>query len=259
MDEFLRLIDIIAKLRSENGCPWDKEQTKDSLKPYLIEEAHEVLEAIDESNPKKLREELGDLLFQIIFHSQIAAESGDFTIFDVIKGISDKIISRHPHVFSNAKFESPEEVRKQWHERKTEEGRFKDSILSGVPKSLPSLLRSQRLQSRASKVGFDWEKTEDMLYKVDEELSELKAAIKTGSKEEIEEELGDVLFVLVNVSRFTGLNAEEALKKTINKFINRFGYIEQKAKDTGQNLSDMTIKEMDSLWDEAKSQNKESR
>lgn len=258
MDEFQKLIDIMAKLRSENGCPWDKEQTKDSLKPYLIEESHEVLEAIDDDNPAKLKEELGDLLFQIIFHSRIAAESGDFTIFDVINGISEKIISRHPHVFSNAKFESPEEVSKQWHERKIEEGKFRDSILTGVPKSLPSLLRSQRLQSRASKVGFDWEKTEDVLYKVDEELSELKAAIKTGSKKEIEEELGDLLFVLVNVSRFTGLNAEETLKKTINKFINRFIYIEQKAKDLGQNLSEMTIREMDSLWEEAKSQIKES-
>lgn len=259
MDEFRRLIDIMANLRSENGCPWDKEQTKDSLKSYLIEESHEVSEAIDEDDPEKLKEELGDLLFQIIFHCRIAAEKGDFTIHDVIKGISDKIISRHPHVFGNAKFETPEEVRKQWHERKTEEGKFKESILDGIPKSLPSLLRSQRLQSRASKVGFDWEKTEDVLDKVEEELSELKTAIRNNSKKEIEEELGDVLFVLVNVSRFTGINAEEALKKTINKFQGRFRYIEKKAKEAGQNLSEMTLKEMDKLWEEAKSLNRESK
>lgn len=253
MDELKRLIEIMANLRSENGCPWDKEQTKDTLKPYMIEETYEVLEAIDENNPQKLKEELGDLLFQIVFHCRIAAEKGDFTIHDVIKGISDKIISRHPHVFANAKFESPEEVRRQWHERKTEEGKFRESILDGVPKSLPSLLRSQRLQSRASKVGFDWKKAEDVLDKVSEEMSELRASITKGSKNEIEEELGDVLFVLVNLSRFMGMNAEEALKKTINKFTERFRYIEQKAKEAGQNLSEMTLEEMDKLWEEAKS------
>lgn len=252
MEELRKLIDIMAKLRAENGCPWDKKQTRDSLKPYLIEETYEVLEAIDESNPEKLKEELGDLMFQIIFHTQIATENGEFTIEDVFKGISDKIINRHPHVFSNAKFESPDEVSRQWHERKAEEGKFKESVLDGVPKTLPALLRSQRLQSRAAKVGFDWEKIEDVLDKVDEELSELKTAIKIGTKKDIEEELGDVLFVLVNVSRFAGLNAEEALKKTINKFINRFRYIEQKAKELGQNISDMTLKEMDKLWEEIK-------
>lgn len=252
MDELKKLIDIMARLRGENGCPWDKKQTRDTLKPYLIEETYEVLEAIDESNPERLKEELGDLMFQIIFHAQIATENGEFTIEDVLKGISDKIINRHPHVFSNAKFESPDEVSRQWHERKAEEGKFKESVLDGVPKTIPALLRSQRLQSRAAKVGFDWEKIEDVLDKVDEELSELKTAIKIGTKKDIEEELGDVLFVLVNVSRFAGVNAEEALKKTINKFINRFRYIEQKAKELGQNISDMTLKEMDKLWEEIK-------
>ncbi len=252
MDEFKKLIEIMERLRAENGCPWDKIQTKESLKPYIIEEAHEVLEAIDENNPLKIKEELGDLLFQIIFQAQIASEKKDFTIDEVIKSIAEKIISRHPHVFSNARFESPEEVSRQWHERKFEEGKFKESILDGVPKTLPALLRSQRLQSRASKVGFDWEKIEDVLDKVDEELSELKTAIKIGKKKDIEEELGDILFVLVNVSRFAGVNAEEALKKTINKFINRFRYIEQKAKELGQNISDMTLEEMDRLWEEIK-------
>ncbi len=253
MDSLQRLIDIMARLRSANGCPWDKEQTKESLKPYLIEEAYEVLEAIDENDPEKLKEELGDLLFQIIFHCQLASEINHFTIDDVIQRIADKIIGRHPHVFGDARFESPEEVRRQWHERKKEEGKFRESILDGVPKNLPALLRSQRLQSRVSKVGFDWEKTEDVLDKVDEELSELKAAVSTGSKKDIEEELGDVLFVLVNVSRFTGINAEEALKKTNNKFIKRFRYIEKSAQEAGRNLPEMTLEEMDRLWDDAKS------
>lgn len=253
MDSLQRLIDIMARLRSANGCPWDKEQTKESLKPYLIEEAYEVLEAIDENDPEKLKEELGDLLFQIIFHCQLTSEINHFTIDDVIQRIADKIIGRHPHVFGDARFESPEEVKRQWHERKKEEGKFRESILDGVPKNLPALLRSQRLQSRVSKVGFDWEKTEDVLDKVDEELSELKAAVSTGSKKDIEEELGDILFVLVNVSRFTGISAEEALKKTNNKYIKRFRYIEKSAKEAGRNLSEMTLEEMDRLWDDAKS------
>lgn len=253
MDEFQKLIDIMAKLRSEDGCPWDKEQTKESLKPYLIEETHEVLEAIDEDNPAKFKEELGDLLFQIVFHCQLASEKGDFSISEVIQGISEKITGRHPHVFGNTRFESAEEVKRRWHERKIEEGKFRESLLDGVPKSLPSLLRSQRLQSRASRSGLDWEKIDEVLKKVDEELAELRDAVSRGMKKEIEDELGDVIFVLVNVSRFAGINAEEALKKTTNKFIGRFRYIEKKAAEAGQNLSEMTLEEMDSLWDEAKS------
>lgn len=253
MDELHKLTDIMARLRSKNGCPWDKEQTNQSLKPYLIEEAYEVIEAIDENDPEKLKEELGDLLFQIIFHCQLASEKNYFTIDDVIQRISDKIIGRHPHVFGDARFESPEEVRRQWHERKKEEGKFKESILDGVPKNLPALLRSQRLQSRASKVGFDWQKIEDVFDKVDEELVELRSAVSNGSKKDIEEELGDVLFVLVNISRFAGINAEEALKKTIRKFINRFKYIEKKIQELGKNLSEMTLEEMDKLWEDAKS------
>lgn len=252
MDELQRLIDIMAKLRSQDGCPWDKEQTNESLKPYLIEEAYEVLEAIDDNNPSKLKEELGDLLFQIIFHCQLASERDDFTIKDVILCITNKIVSRHPHVFSDAVYSSPEEVRKQWHERKAEEGKFKESILTGIPVKLPALLRSQRLQSRVSKVGFDWQKIEDVLDKVVEELSELRTAVSNGSKKDIEEELGDVLFVLVNVARFAGINAEEALKRTIKKFISRFTYIEKEAQSSGKKLSAMTLQEMDKLWEDAK-------
>lgn len=252
MDELQKLIEIMAKLRSDDGCPWDKEQTHETLKPYLIEEAHEVIEAIDDGSPEKLKEELGDLLFQIVFQCQLASEKGFFSMSEVIEGITAKIKSRHPHVFGNMKFKSSEEVKKQWHERKKEEGKFKESILDGIPKSLPALLMAQRLQSRASKVGFDWEKIQDVLEKVDEELSELKEAIRQNSKKNIQEELGDILFVLVNVSRFAGINAEEALKKTNDKFISRFNHIEKQAADLGKDLCEMSVKEMNLLWEEAK-------
>ena len=239
-------------LRSEDGCPWDKEQTRESLKPFLVEETYEVMEAVDEGDPEKIKEELGDLLFQIIFHCQIAKENGEFNINDVIKTISDKMIKRHPHVFGKEKFETAEDVIKQWEERKKEEGKFKESILEGIPKGLPSLLRAQRLQARAAKVGFDWQKVEDVFEKLDEELSEFRDALSNKKQQEIEDELGDIFFVLVNISRFVGINPEDALRKTISKFISRFRYIEMKAADAGKSLSDMTLEEMDALWDEAK-------
>lgn len=252
MDEFTKLVDIVARLRSPEGCPWDREQTKVSLKPYLVEEVYEVIEAIDDNHSEKLKEELGDLLFQIIFQSQIASEMGDFTIKDVINSISEKIIKRHPHVFSNAKYDSVEEVTKQWFKRKNEEGRFNESLLNGVPKTLPALQRAQRLQSRAAIVGFDWNKTEDVMKKVEEEFAELKTAIHNHSQKEIEEEIGDLLFALVNLCRFLSVNGEDALRKSINKFIQRFNYIEIKAKEMGKSLSDMTVEEMDKLWESKK-------
>ncbi len=254
MNNFQKLLDIMSALRSENGCPWDKEQTRESLKPFLIEETYEVLEALDEDDPEKIKEELGDLLFQIVFHCQMAKERGEFDIDDVIKKISDKMIARHPHVFGEEKFETSEEVVKQWEERKREEGKLRESILEGIPKELPSLLRAQRLQARAARVGFDWKRVEDVMEKLDEELKEFGAALKSKSQKEIEDELGDVFFVLVNVSRFVGVNPEDALRKTISKFISRFRYIEMKAADAGKRLSDMTLEEMDALWDEAKKQ-----
>lgn len=254
MNNFQKLLDIMSALRSENGCPWDKEQTRESLKPFLIEETYEVLEALDEDDPEKIKEELGDLLFQIVFHCQMARERGEFDIDDVIKKISDKMIARHPHVFGEEKFETSEEVLRQWEERKREEGKLRESILEGIPKELPSLLRAQRLQARAAKVGFDWNRVEDVMEKLDEELKEFGAALKSKSQKEIEDELGDVFFVLVNVSRFVGVNPEDALRKTISKFISRFRYIEMKAADAGKSLSDMTLEEMDALWDEAKKQ-----
>jgi tetrapyrrole methylase family protein / MazG family protein len=252
MDKFQKLVDIMAKLRSENGCAWDKVQTHETLKPYLIEEAYEVIEAIDEKDPSKLKEELGDLLIQVVFHAQVARDAGQFDINDVIERICAKMISRHPHVFGDAKFDTPEAVVRQWHERKKEEGKLRDSALEGVPRELPGLLRAHRLQSRAAKVGFDWEKTEDIFDKLEEELNEFREAFGKKSVNEIEEELGDLFFVLVNISRSVGVNAEEALRKTISKFISRFRYIEMKAAEEGRRLEDMSLEEMDSIWDEAK-------
>ena len=246
------LITIMSALRGENGCPWDKEQTRESLKPFIVEEAYEVLEAIDEKKPEAIREELGDLLFQIVFQCQIAKELGEFDMPDIIKKIGEKMIARHPHVFGNAEYKTSEEVLVHWEAQKKREGKQRESVLDGVPKTLPSLLRAHRIQDRASRVGFDWDKVEDVLLKLEEELEEFRLALKAKRQEEIEDELGDIFFVLVNISRFVGINPEDALRKTISKFISRFRYIEMAASEQGKNLSDMTLAEMDALWDEAK-------
>lgn len=247
-----KLIDIMSALRGEKGCPWDKEQTRESLKPFIVEEAYEVLEAIDENNTVAIKEELGDLLFQIVFQCQIAKERGEFDMSGVIEGIGKKMIARHPHVFGDADYKTSEEVLVHWEAQKKREGKQRDSILDGVPKTLPSLLRAHRVQDRASRVGFDWEKVEDVLPKLDEELTEFREALKRKKPDEIEDELGDIFFVLVNISRFVGINPEDALRKTISKFISRFRYIEMSAADAGKTLSDMTLAEMDALWEEAK-------
>ncbi len=247
-----KLIEIMAALRSEKGCPWDKEQTPESLKPFIVEEAYEVLEAIDEKNPEAVKEELGDLLFQIIFQSQIAKERGEFDMSDVIDKIATKMIGRHPHVFGDADYKTSAEVLVHWEAQKKREGKHRDSILDGVPSTLPSLLRAHRLQDRASRVGFDWDAVDDVLKKLDEEVDEFRAAFARREKDEIEDELGDIFFVLVNISRFVKVNPEDALRKTISKFISRFRYIEMAAADAGRNLSDMSLAEMDALWEEAK-------
>ncbi len=251
-DAFEKLVDIMAALRAEKGCPWDKEQTRESLKPFLVEETYEVLEALDEGDPGKIKEELGDLLFQIVFHCQIAKERGEFDVYDVIAKISKKMRGRHPHVFGEARYETAEEVLKQWEERKKEEGKGRESILEGIPRELPSLLRAHRIQARAARVGFDWTQVEDVLKKLDEELGEFREALQKKEQKSIEDELGDLFFVLVNISRFVGVNPDDALRKTISKFISRFRYIEMKAADSGRRLSEMTLEEMDELWDEAK-------
>ncbi len=242
----------MSALRGKKGCPWDKEQTADSLKPFIVEEAYEVLEAIDENNPDAVKEELGDLLFQIVFQCQIAKENGQFEMSDVIEKISAKMIARHPHVFGDADYKTPEEVLVHWEAQKKREGKQRESLLDGVPKTLPSLLRAHRVQDRASRVGFDWERVEDVLKKLEEELDEFRYALKKKNQREIEDELGDIFFVLVNISRFVGINPEDALRKTISKFISRFRYIEMSAADRGISLSEMTLQEMDALWEEAK-------
>lgn len=252
MEEFSKLIEIMNRLRAEDGCPWDREQTRETLKPYLIEETYEVIEAIEEGNPEAIKEELGDLLFQIIFHCRIASERNEFGISDVIAKIIEKMVGRHPHVFGGAEYKTSAEVLKQWEERKKEEGKNRDSILEGIPKEMPSLLKAHRIQSRASKAGFDWNHIDGALEKMEEELHEFRNALKTKNKHEIEDEMGDVFFCLVNLSRFTGVNPEDALRKTIAKFIKRFKHIEKKAAELGKTVSDMTIEEMDAFWDEAK-------
>jgi tetrapyrrole methylase family protein/MazG family protein len=250
--DFQELLKIMEALRSEKGCPWDKEQTRESLKPFILEEAYELIEAIDENDPEKIKEELGDLLFQIVFQCQIAKEKNQFQISGVIEKIIKKMIARHPHVFGKADYKTTDEVLVHWEKQKKLEGKSRESILEGIPVALPSLLRAHRLQDRAARVGFDWEKVEDVLKKLDEELKEFKEALETKSQDEIENELGDIFFMLVNISRFIGINPEDALRKTISKFISRFRYIEMSAAEHGKKLSDMTLKEMDRLWDEAK-------
>jgi tetrapyrrole methylase family protein/MazG family protein len=252
VDKFNTLIEIMAQLRGPGGCPWDKKQTRESLKPFLVEETYEVLEAIEESDSDMIKEELGDLLFQIVFHCQVAKELGQFDIFDVIDSISEKMITRHPHVFGDASLETETEVLVHWEKQKKREGKNKKSIIDGIPRTLPSLLRAHRLQDRVSRVGFDWVSSEEVIEKLEEEISEFKNAVAEGKKEEIEDELGDILFSLVNISRFIRVNPEDSLRKTIDKFITRFHYIEQKASEKGKTLAEMTLSEMDALWEEAK-------
>lgn len=247
-----KLTEIMITLRGERGCPWDREQTRDSLKPFLIEETYEVLEAIDEGNPETIREELGDLLFQIIFHAEIGRENGEFDISDVINGIINKMLARHPHVFADKHYSSSQEVLEKWEEHKRKEGKLRESILDGIPESMPALLRAHRLQDRASRVGFDWDRVDDVLEKLDEEIGEFKKALKEKKEEEIEDELGDIFFALVNISRFIGINPENALRKTISKFIKRFRHIEITAAEERRSLSDMSLEEMDALWESAK-------
>lgn len=250
--EFVQLVKIMERLRSDNGCPWDKVQTKKTIIPFIIEEAYEVIESLNNQDTEGTKEELGDLLFQIIFHAQIAKERGEFDIYDVIKTIGEKMISRHPHVFGNLKYETPEEVLKQWNERKFEEGKFTQSILNGIPIALPSLLKALKVQKRVARVGFDWDNPIDVITKLEEEVKELKEAILSGNVQDIEGEIGDCLFTVVNISRFLKVNPEEALRATVARFSSRFRYIEQKTRESGRDLKDMTLSEMNSLWEEAK-------
>ena len=247
--KFEELVDIVKQLRKE--CPWDREQTNDSIKAATIEEAYEVVESIDNKNYAELRNELGDLLFHIVFHSVMAEEINKFKLAEVIDSIKEKLIRRHPHVFGEVVVDGAEQVKKNWETIKLEEGR--DSVLEGVPENLPSLQRAHRLQEKAAKVGFDWEKKEDVWKKVIEEIEEMHQSEKEESKEELENEIGDVFFALVNYARFLNINPEFALRKTNKKFVRRFNYVENKILETGRKISESNLQEMDKFWEESKS------
>jgi tetrapyrrole methylase family protein/MazG family protein len=247
------LLEIMDQLRGENGCPWDKEQTHQSLKPYLIEEAYEVLEAIEKNAHAEMCEELGDLLFQIIFHAQVAKETAKFNFSDIIQRIAEKMIRRHPHVFGDTEVKNSRDVLVNWEKIKQKEKEHNaHSVLEGVPRHLPSLMMAHRLQTKVARVGFDWPHISQALDKVREEFAEFEAAVKEEKREKMEEELGDILFSLVNVARFIEVNPEEALRKTIQKFIARFRYIEESIRRQNLSFNDVTLEDMDKLWEESK-------
>jgi len=248
---FASLVELVAFLRSEKGCPWDREQTLDTVRSYLVEETYEVVEAIEERDFQKLKEELGDLLFELVFVAQLAKERGKFEISDVISGIVEKMIKRHPHVFGGRRAESPSEVVRNWNELKKKE-RNPASLLDGVPNGAPSLLRAYQLTERAARVGFDWRELDEILDKLFEELSELKRAREKGKAKEVEDEVGDLLFVVANIARFLGINPEIALARANRRFEGRFRYLEQKLKEKGIMLEEASLEEMEKLWQESK-------
>lgn len=250
----------MKRLLAPGGCPWDREQTHESLKQYLIEEAYEVCEAIDDGDDDEICEELGDVALQVVFHSELAERDGRFTLEEVYTKICTKLLDRHPHVFGEVEADDSAAVLKNWEELKREEkrvkaeksGRERHSALDGVPKALPGLQRAQRLQEKASRVGFDWDEKESVARKVEEEVGEFLEAARGGSKEEMEDEFGDLLFSLVNLSRFMDLTPEDCLRAACDKFIGRFHEVEASAEKRGRALKEMNLEEMDELWEEAK-------
>jgi tetrapyrrole methylase family protein/MazG family protein len=256
---FDRLHEIVAILRSPGGCPWDREQTHTSIRKNLIEETYEVLETIDEDDPDHMREELGDLLLQIMLHAQMEQEVGTFTVYDVIEALNEKLIRRHPHVFGDLSAGDAEEALSNWEAIKKEEklqaGQDVErlSVLSGVPKDLPGLMKALKLQKKAAKVGFDWDNSRDVWAKLEEELQELREVMdQPGREEECADELGDLLFVIVNLARFLKVDPEEALARTNRKFIRRFSYIEEQLRLRGKTFDQTDLIEMEALWQEAK-------
>ncbi len=254
--EVQRFIEIIAQLRGPEGCPWDREQTHDSLLPCILEEAYEYFEAVQQGNADKMQEELGDLLLQIGLQAQIAKDRDQFDIEDVAREINEKLIRRHPHVFADTAVSSSSEVSVQWDEIKKKEKGHKDrvSVLDGIPRALPALFRAEKFQRRAAKVGFDWSEMAPVFDKVEEEFGEFRRAIERNESEEAQEELGDILFSLVNVARHRGIHAEDALRQTIEKFSRRFRYIEEQYRLSGEDISKATLEELDSYWEESKRQ-----
>ena len=265
-EQFDKLVEIMATLRGPNGCPWDKQQDFNSLKPMLVEEVYEVLEAIDNSDFDGLSEELGDLLLHVVFHAQVAKETGAFDIATVIQKISDKLVRRHPHVFGNESASTPEEVIKNWEAIKAEEKAQKlknrtseeRSLLEGIPSKLPAIHEAHQISSRAARVGFDWPDVDGIFEKLQEEVHELKEVISAGAnetrRERLEDEIGDMLFVIVNIARYLKIDSESALKRANRKFKTRFRYMETELAKQGKNLEQTSLEEMEALWQKAKSE-----
>jgi nucleoside triphosphate diphosphatase len=266
-DEFLRLVEIMATLRSPEGCPWDREQTIDTLKPFVLEETYEVLEAIDRHDHEALREELGDFLFEAVFLAQLEAEAGHFTIADSIKSIADKLVRRHPHVFARDAGESPlqsaGQVRSRWEEIKAQERSTTGTktVLGGIPATLPALLRAYQIGLRAASVGFDWDRPGDVVVKIQEEVDELREVVESGAASDrtrAEEEMGDLLFSIANLSRKLGIEPETALRKANDKFTRRFGTLEQTISASGRVMKEMSLEELETEWQRVKSASHES-
>jgi tetrapyrrole methylase family protein/MazG family protein len=255
-----KLVDLVARLRSNKGCPWDREQTRETLKPMLIEEAYEVLDALDGPDPQELREELGDLMFQVVFHAQIAREKGEFDLGDVIDRLHEKMIRRHPHVFGNVDLRTAEDVLKNWEDIKADEKGIpssslpgsEKSLLDGIPSKLPALHEAYQMTAKAARVGFDWPDLPSILQKLQEEATELAAADRIHDTAHMAQEVGDLLFVVVNIARVLEIDPETALRRCNRKFNRRFRYLESKIKSQGRELRDASLEEMDSLWGEAK-------
>ena len=255
------LLQIISKLRSPEGCPWDRKQTHESLKRFLLEETYELFEAIDGQDASSIKDELGDVLLQVLLHAQIASEQGAFSMEDVIENLSEKLVRRHPHVFGGSvQADTPEEVVKTWDAiKKTEENLSERvSVLDGVPSVFPALMRAEKIQKKAAKVGFDWDDAPDVVEKIHEELAELEKAMERRSPEEIEDELGDLLFATVNLSRFVNVDPEFALQKATAKFVERFHLVEAYAREEGLDLNELSLAELNVLWDRAKDQRRKN-
>ncbi|WP_031429263.1 nucleoside triphosphate pyrophosphohydrolase [Flavimarina sp. Hel_I_48] len=248
LQAFDRLLTIMDELREQ--CPWDKKQTLRSLRHLTIEETYELGDAILEDDLDEVKKELGDLLLHIVFYAKIGSETNSFDIADVADGICEKLISRHPHIYGDVKVENEEDVKRNWENLKLKEG--KSSVLEGVPKSLPALVKASRIQDKVAGVGFDWEEPQQVFEKVKEELAELQAEVNSADQDKMEAEFGDVLFSMINYARFLNIDPESALERTNKKFIKRFQYLEEKAKSTNKSLKDMTLAEMDIFWEEAK-------
>ena len=249
-EAFARFLEVLDTLRVK--CPWDAKQTNESLRPNTIEEVFELADALIDEDTANIKKELGDVLLHVAFYSKIASEKGQFDIADVCNTLTDKLIFRHPHIYGNVNADSAEKVAQNWEEIKLKEKGGNKTVLAGVPKALPALIKANRIQEKAANVGFDWEEPSQVWDKVKEEAAEVEAEIKSGNKEGLEEEFGDLLFAVVNAARLYGVNPENALERTNRKFISRFNYLESKSKEMGKKLKEMTLAEMDVLWNEAK-------